>query len=104
MALLFGNEHEGPSADTLAACTGTFRIPMAGFTQSFNVSVAAGIALAHLASARRRHLGRAGDLPETARVALRDSRTAESMPWRTASEYMSRASFSHAYRRPFQPL
>jgi hypothetical protein len=48
---------------------------MAGFTQSFNVSVAAGIALAHLASARRRHLGRAGDLPEAARVALRDKFT-----------------------------
>ena len=72
MALLFGNEHEGPSPETLAACTGTFRIPMAGFTQSFNVSVAAGIALAHLAAARRRLLGRPGDLPEEARVQLRD--------------------------------
>ena len=72
MALLFGNEHEGPSPETLAACTGTFRIPMAGFTQSFNVSVAAGIALAHLATARRRLLGRPGDLPEEARVQLRD--------------------------------
>jgi len=72
VALLFGNEHEGPSAETLAACTGTFRIPMAGFTQSFNVSVAAGIALAQVTSARRRHLGRAGDLPQDARVLLRD--------------------------------
>ncbi|OLC77621.1 MAG: hypothetical protein AUG04_11325 [Deltaproteobacteria bacterium 13_1_20CM_2_69_21] len=72
MALVFGNEHEGPSPETLAACTGTFRIPMAGFTQSFNVSVAAGIALAHLATARRRLLGRPGDLPEEARVQLRD--------------------------------
>jgi tRNA (guanosine-2'-O-)-methyltransferase len=72
VALLFGNEHEGPSPETLAACTGTFRIPMAGFTQSFNVSVAAGIALAHLAGARRRLLGRPGDLPEQARVQLRD--------------------------------
>jgi tRNA (guanosine-2'-O-)-methyltransferase len=71
-ALLFGNEHEGPSPETLAHCTGTFRIPMAGFTQSFNVSVAAGIALAHLAAARRRLLGRSGDLPEEARVQLRD--------------------------------
>jgi len=72
MALVFGNEHEGPSPETLAACTGTFRIPMAGFTQSFNVSVAAGIALARLATARRRLLGRPGDLPEEARVQLRD--------------------------------
>jgi tRNA (guanosine-2'-O-)-methyltransferase len=72
MALLFGNEHEGPSPETLAACTGTFRIPMAGFTQSFNVSVAAGIALERLATARRRLLGRPGDLSEEARVQLRD--------------------------------
>jgi tRNA (guanosine-2'-O-)-methyltransferase len=72
VALLFGNEHEGPSAQTRAACTGVFRIPMAGFTQSFNVSVAAGIALAHVAAARRRALGAAGDLPPEERVRLRD--------------------------------
>jgi len=70
IALLFGNEHEGPSKETLAACTGTFRIPMAGFTQSFNVSVAAGIALAHLTGKRRAHLKAAGDLPEDQRVQL----------------------------------
>ena len=72
IALLFGNEHEGPSKETLAACTGAFRIPMAGFTQSFNVSVAAGIALAQIVSARRRHLGAAGDLPAAERVLLKD--------------------------------
>src|SRR5205807_9014992 len=71
-ARLSANEHEGPPPETLAACTGTFRIPMAGFTQSFNVSVAAGSALAHLAAARRRLLGRPGDLSEEARVQLRD--------------------------------
>ena len=63
-ALLFGHEHEGPGKETLAACTGTFRIPMAGFVQSFNVSVAAAIALSQAVRARRRHLGTAGDLPE----------------------------------------
>ena len=71
VALLFGNEHAGPGAETLQACDGTFRIPMAGFTQSFNVSVAAGIALADLARRRRAHLGQAGDLPAGSRVALR---------------------------------
>ncbi len=71
LALLFGHEHEGPSQETLAACTGTFKIPMAGFTQSFNVSVAAAIALAQAARARRQHLGAAGDLPEADRQALR---------------------------------
>jgi tRNA (guanosine-2'-O-)-methyltransferase len=72
VALLFGNEHEGPLQSTLSACTGTFRIPMAGFTRSFNVSVAAGIALCHQTSARRRHLGAAGDLSPRERVLLRD--------------------------------
>jgi tRNA (guanosine-2'-O-)-methyltransferase len=71
LALLFGNEHEGPSAGTLAACAGTFRIPMAGFTQSFNVSVAAALALHQATRARRAYLGRAGDLPAEARDRLR---------------------------------
>jgi len=71
VALLFGNEHEGPSAETLAACTGTFRIPMAGFTQSFNVSVAAGIALSQICADRRAFLKAAGDLSPEDRRALR---------------------------------
>ena len=70
IALLFGNEHEGPSAETLAACTGSFRIPMAGFTQSFNVSVAAAIAMFSVAQKRRAHLGRAGDLTAAQKQAL----------------------------------
>lgn len=71
VALLFGNEHEGPSAKTIAACAGTFRIPMAGFTQSFNVSVAAGIALSQICAARRAFLRSPGDLPVAERRALR---------------------------------
>ena len=71
LAVLLGNEHEGPSAATLAACTGTFCIPMAGFTQSFNVSVAAAVALHQVTRARRAFLGRTGDLPEEARARLR---------------------------------
>ena len=71
VALLFGNEHEGPSAETLAGCAGTFRIPMAGFTQSFNVSVAAGIGLSQICAGRRAFLGSAGDLPSEERRALR---------------------------------
>ena len=71
VALLFGNEHEGPSPETLSACTGTFRIPMAGFTQSFNVSVAAGIALSQICSLRRAFLQSAGDLSPHQRGELR---------------------------------
>jgi tRNA (guanosine-2'-O-)-methyltransferase len=71
IALLFGNEHEGPSPHAIAACAGTFRIPMAGFTQSFNVSVAAGIALSQICSARRAFLRSAGDLSPQERRELR---------------------------------
>ena len=71
IALLFGNEHEGPSPETLAAVTGSFRIPMAGFTQSFNVSVAAAIALFGVAQKRRAFLNRPGDLDLAEQAALR---------------------------------
>ena len=71
IALLFGHEHEGPSRETLDACTGTFRIPMAGFTQSFNVSVAAGIALSQICAGRRAFLKKPGDLDVPQKQALR---------------------------------
>jgi tRNA (guanosine-2'-O-)-methyltransferase len=71
IALLLGNEHEGPSEASRAACDGTFRIPMQGFTQSFNVSVAGAVALYTVARARRAALGREGDLNEAARARLR---------------------------------
>lgn len=72
LALLFGNEHEGPAPETLRACAGAFRIPMAGFTRSLNVSVAAAIALQRAVERRRAHLGAAGDLSAPERAVLRD--------------------------------
>ena len=71
VALLFGHEHEGPSRETLDSCDGTFRIPMAGFTQSFNVSVAAGIALSQICAARRAFLKKPGDLDVPRKQAFR---------------------------------
>ncbi len=62
LALVFGNENEGLSPKILGKCDGTFRIPMFGFTESLNVSVAAGIVLYVVSSARRRFLGKTGDL------------------------------------------
>lgn len=43
--LLFGNEHRGVSEEALALADGKFIIPMNGFVQSFNISVAAAISL-----------------------------------------------------------
>jgi tRNA (guanosine-2'-O-)-methyltransferase len=70
LALVFGNENVGLSPEVLGQCDGTFRIPMFGFTESLNVSVAAGIALYFVASARRRLLGKSGDLSSENQEAL----------------------------------
>lgn len=70
LALVFGNEKEGISPHILALCDGTFRVPMFGLTQSFNVSVAAGISLYLASAARRRLLGQPGDLSPAEQKAL----------------------------------
>lgn len=42
-AILFGTEELGLQPDTVAACDACLRLPMYGFTQSFNLSVSVGI-------------------------------------------------------------
>ena len=44
-AILFGNEHDGITPESLKHCTGLFTIPQFGFTQSLNSSVACAITL-----------------------------------------------------------
>src|SRR5262249_53275551 len=72
-ALVFGNEHAGLTPGALAACDGSFTIPMQGFTASFNLSVS--VALATFACSRRRRalLGGRGALDgaEIVRLAAR---------------------------------
>lgn len=65
VALVFGNEHAAVSDEARALADGVFRIPMRGFVDSLNVSVAAAVAL-HAALA-----GRTGDLDEADREQLR---------------------------------
>jgi len=45
VALLFGNEKRGVSDEARALCDGSYIIPMAGFVQSFNISVAVAVSL-----------------------------------------------------------
>ena len=67
ICLLFGNEHAGLTPPGQAACDLRFRIPIHGFAESFNLSVAAALSLYSVTSRRRAALGRDGDLdPETA--------------------------------------
>lgn len=48
IALVFGNEHEGVSQEVVDGADGLVHIPMYGFTESFNISVAASIFLFEL--------------------------------------------------------
>lgn len=47
-ALVFGTEKEGLSDEALQEADGFLKIPMAGFTESFNISVSAAIILQNL--------------------------------------------------------
>jgi tRNA (guanosine-2'-O-)-methyltransferase len=47
-ALLFGNEKEGVSPNAMQLATHIMRVPMYGFTESFNISVAVAVCLHHL--------------------------------------------------------
>lgn len=49
LAVVFGNEHRGVSPELRNLADGTFSIPMRGFVESLNVSVAAAIAMQTLA-------------------------------------------------------
>jgi len=62
IAVMFGNEHAGLPPATVAACDGAIALPMFGFTQSYNLSVSAALALSQLATRRRAYLGTPGDL------------------------------------------
>jgi tRNA (guanosine-2'-O-)-methyltransferase len=64
VAVVFGNEHKGPTPELRSLADGTYAVPMRGFVESLNVSVAAGITLF---SATR---GRVGELSTEEREIL----------------------------------
>lgn len=55
---LFGNEHDGVSSEALKIADGNFVIPMYGFVQSFNVSVACAITLSEVTQRARKLKGK----------------------------------------------
>jgi len=69
-ALVFGNEMEGVSEEMLEAADECVMIPMAGFSQSFNISVAAALALYEIQQSRIREIGSHADLSEAERESL----------------------------------
>jgi tRNA (guanosine-2'-O-)-methyltransferase len=72
VALVLGNEHRGVSDEALALADATYAIPMRGFVQSLNVSVAAAISIVTAIERREAERGRHGDLPEAEAAALRE--------------------------------
>ena len=71
VAILFGNEHAGVTAEAIAACDGAIAVPMFGFTESYNLSVTVGLAMSRIAARRRAYIGAMGDLSDPRRVRLR---------------------------------
>jgi tRNA (guanosine-2'-O-)-methyltransferase len=72
VALVFGNENRGVSPEALALADATYAIPMRGFMQSLNVSVAAAISIAKAVDRREAERGRHGDLGELEAAELRE--------------------------------
>jgi tRNA (guanosine-2'-O-)-methyltransferase len=92
-AIVFGNEKEGASPELLSEADAHVIIPMVGFTQSFNISVAAALALYHVQQDRLRRQGFHGDLSEEERERLRVLFYARSIPQpdRLLHQILSRA-------------
>jgi tRNA (guanosine-2'-O-)-methyltransferase len=70
-ALVVGNEAKGISEAMRAEADRCCVIPTPGFTESFNVSVAAAVALYHARQDRLRRQGEHADLSESEQAALR---------------------------------
>lgn len=64
ICFLLGNELNGLSDEACQRADYRFKLPMFGFTQSFNLSVSAGIILYQFLQRKRKHLKKAGDLSE----------------------------------------
>lgn len=80
MALAFGNEHDGLSREFVERCDVVFRIPIYGFTQSYNISVSAAVAMYHGVLERTRLHGGNGDLTSEQKDELRDRWLIKTVP------------------------
>ncbi len=69
-ALVLGNERSGPAPAFRAQADVALMLPMDGFVESYNVSVAAALVLFHARQDRARRTGRAGDLSDDQRDLL----------------------------------
>jgi len=70
VAIVFGNEKDGISAEARANADGRILIPMYGFAQSLNISVAAALLFSHVHRRRSEVRGASGDLTPREREVL----------------------------------
>lgn len=97
VALVFGNEHEGLSPEAVAAADGVFKVPMTGFVESLNISVAAAVTM-HDVLQRRRAAGHLAGLDPLELRRIRATWYALSV--RAAGPLLARAGLP----RPFMSL
>lgn len=69
-AIILGNEKDGVSQDILKMSDARCIIPMQGFAESFNISVAAALSFYHIYQDRMRRLGHHGNLTEEQKLHL----------------------------------
>lgn len=94
-AVVFGNEHSGVTDVTAESADGVFSIPMAGFTNSFNISVAVGMVLQHARTAREAALGTASELSVEQRRMVAAQYAVRSLP--RAGHLVRRAFFDDSF-------
>lgn len=87
VALVFGNEHKGLSPEAVAAADGVFRVPMNGFVESLNISVAAAVSM-HDVMQRRQAAGNLSTLSTGELRKIRATWYAQSV--RAAPELLAR--------------
>jgi tRNA (guanosine-2'-O-)-methyltransferase len=81
VALVFGNEKAGVSPEARELCDGTYTVPMVGFAQSLNISVAAAISLYSLSGRVRRLRPDGGLLTPGERSQILESWLPKSVRW-----------------------
>lgn len=88
ICIVMGNEERGISSEMRELADETFTLPMYGFAESFNLSVATAITLAHLSAASQGDQGplRPGDLPEQEKKCLLLKGILNSYPKRKTAE------------------
>lgn len=70
-AVVFGNELEGLTDAAREGADAVVTVPMSGFTESFNISVAAALVLYEVMNQHRMHNGSHGDLSPESRDRIR---------------------------------